>query len=169
MQLAKLFYTKKTSLFLVSFLIIFLTISCSKEEPYLYDKTGFDPGEQPKVSNQPSSINKVAPDYYYRQPAYSNYQYPPQPQFYQQPYYVPLQQYQQPNPYYYQPYPPQNYQPQVVPGSRFYSNPYAIPPSTRYPNYDADQYYVPPTQYKNTSEAIQVSQPSIEKPNNSNK
>jgi hypothetical protein len=161
MQSAKPVYTKKAPLFLAIFSIMLLTISCSKEKPYLYDKTGFDPGEQPQNSGQNGSINKIAPDYYYRQPAYSNYQYPPQPQAYQQPYYPPAQQYQQPNPYYYQ---PQNYQPQVIPGSRFYSNPYAIPPSSRYPNYDADQYYVPPTQYNNNSEAAPVLQPSLKNP-----
>ncbi len=32
-------------------------------------------------------------------------------------------------------------------GSRYYSNPYAIPPSSRYNVYDADHYYVPPSYY----------------------
>ncbi len=52
---------------------------------------------------------------------------------------MPQQQYYPPN-YASPPY-------QVYPnaGSRFYSNPYAIPPSPYYPQYDVDQYYVPPT------------------------
>ena len=79
----------------------------------------------------------------------SNQYYYGQPQ-YQRPY---QQQYQQPAPYYYAPQQPAYYPP-ASPygqqgGSRYYSNPYAIPPSTQYPNYDADQYYVPPTYYNN--------------------
>jgi len=66
--------------------------------------------------------------YYYQAP---RPQYIQQPVQYQQQYY-----YQAPQPY-------------VVPGSRFYSNPYAIPPSSRYQRYDTDQYYVPPTYYNN--------------------
>ncbi len=33
------------------------------------------------------------------------------------------------------------------PASRYYSNPYAMPPQNQYPYYDGDQYYVPPTYY----------------------
>lgn len=33
------------------------------------------------------------------------------------------------------------------PASRYYSNPYALPPRNVYPYYDVDQYYVPPTSY----------------------
>jgi hypothetical protein len=51
--------------------------------------------------------------------------------------------------------PPAQYPARVQPASRFYSNPYAIPATSRYPQYDADQYYVPPTYYRN-----------IEQPNN---
>jgi len=51
------------------------------------------------------------------------------------------QQYQQ-QPYYYSPYS------QVAPGSRSYSNPYAIPPSQYYQNYDVDTYYTPPSYYR---------------------
>ncbi len=75
--------------------------------------------------------------------------YRPQQQ-YQPPQYAPPQ-YQQPSPYYYQQQ-PTYYQPyqQVAPQSRFYSDPYAIPPSTQNQYYDSDQYYVPPT-YSNRS------------------
>ena len=75
--------------------------------------------------------------------------YSPQQQYQPQQYAPP--QYQQPTPYYYQQQ-PIYYQPyqQVVPQSRFYSNPYAIPPSTQNQYYDSDQYYVPPT-YSNKS------------------
>lgn len=116
----------------------FLASSCGSNT-YLYDKSGFDEGILPKEQN-PNGPVRVAPDYYYRQPQYPYQQpYPPQP-------YPP-----QAAPYpYQQPYPPQY--PQRIPpqgGSRFYSNPYAIPPSDYYPQYDADQYYVPPTYYQN--------------------
>jgi hypothetical protein len=65
-------------------------------------------------------------------------------------YYYPPQGYQAPQ--YQQPYsPPYPYQQQYNPygntgGSRFYSNPYAIPQS-QYAPYDSDQYYVPPSSY----------------------
>lgn len=76
----------------------------------------------------------------------------PNPYYYQQQQYQPPQ--YQPQPYYYYPPQPQYKQPyQQQPyggaGSRFYSNPYAIPPSPQYQQYDADQYYVPPTYYNN--------------------
>ena len=47
-----------------------------------------------------------------------------------------------PKPYYQQQYPKK-------PNSRAYSNPYAFPQQYSPPLYDADQYYVPPTQYYN--------------------
>ncbi len=47
---------------------------------------------------------------------------------------------------------PQNYQPYVRSNSRSYSNPYNNPPQNYYPYYDFDQYYVPPTQYKNVEQ-----------------
>lgn len=107
--------------------------ACGKKDPYLYDKPGFDPGAAPNNANNPNAPMKVAPDYYYRQPMY--------PQAAPQQYYPQQQQnpYQQPG-----------YQQQVPPGSRYYSNPYAIPPSGGYyPQYDGDQYYVPPAYYNN--------------------
>ena len=115
--------------------------SCSRDKydnETLYNSVGFDQGSMP---NAGSGQQKIAPDYFYRQapggmgggvmpnPGY-------QPQYQQQ---MPQQQYYPPN-YASPPY-------QVYPnaGSRFYSNPYAIPPSPYYPQYDVDQYYVPPT------------------------
>ena len=60
--------------------------------------------------------------------------------------------YFQPNPYYHQVPPPvmrQGYNDGYYypPNSRYYSNPYALPPRGGYPYYDADQYYVPPNSY----------------------
>ncbi len=49
-----------------------------------------------------------------------------------------------------QPY-PQNHHRYVRPNSRAYTNPYN-PPQSYYPYYDFDQYYVPPTQYKNVEQ-----------------
>jgi hypothetical protein len=48
--------------------------------------------------------------------------------------------------YYYAPQQQPAYQYQQ-PASRYYSNPYAMPPQNQYPYYDGDQYYVPPTYY----------------------
>lgn len=131
--------------------------SCSSDKydnDNLYSSVGFDQGSMPMQGQQ-----KIAPDYFYRQaqgamgggaysqgvgaPAYPQQQFQPQQQQYQgQPQYQPPQ---------LQQYYPQTYGSvapyQVYPnaGSRFYSNPYAIPPSPYYPQYDVDQYYVPPT------------------------
>ena len=60
----------------------------------------------------------------------------------------PPQQYYQPTSHYRQP--PQPYWQGGAPSSRYYENPYEIP-ATPYgqPYYDADQYYVPPTYYRN--------------------
>ena len=52
------------------------------------------------------------------------------------------EQYYYPRPYYQQ----QRFK---TPNSRAYSNPYASPQQYSSPIYDADQYYVPPTQYYN--------------------
>ena len=75
-----------------------------------------------------------------------NYQYQNQA-----PYQAPYQSQQAPiapNPYYGQPY--GGYQ---QPSSRYYSNPYTIPPrNNQYPYYDGDQYYVPPTYYGTSGE-----------------
>ncbi len=127
------FFAQKTLLSPLVAGILFFAISCSSEDPYLYDRPGFDEGNSPakKYRQNPEGPARVAPDYYYRQPAYPPQGYAPQ----QQPYYYPPQQ----QPYYAPQQPP--------PGSRFYSNPYAIPPTSEYPYYDADQYYVPPTSY----------------------
>ena len=120
-------------------LLMLFVFSC-KGDDYLYDKVGFDAGERPVgIRPNPSAPVKISPDYYYRQA-------PVQQPYYQQGYApAPQQQYQQQyNPYQDVPYPTQ-----AVPRSRTYANPYAIPPSSQYPYYDADQYYVPPTYYGN--------------------
>jgi hypothetical protein len=93
-------------------------------------------------------------------------------------YYRPQQQYpraaQQPypnqNPYYYQQqvvpgsrFYSNPYQQQVVPGSRFYSNPYDLEPPPSYGQYnDFDQYYVPPAGSNNVEPQYQ------QNPNGSN-
>jgi hypothetical protein len=146
------FFVQKLILKIVVAGIFFFVVSC-KSDPYLYDRPGFDKGNSPPKQyqqNPESPVTRVAPDYYYRQQGY-----PPQgyaaPAPAQQPYYYPPQQ-AAPAPY----YPPQGaYVPpyQSTPGSRFYSNPYAIPPSAQYPNYDVDQYYVPPTSYYDRPES----------------
>ena len=120
---------------LLVFVILFIS-SCSSKDPYLYDRTGFDYGTRPVVAANPNAPVRVAPDYYYRQPAYPQYQQPA----YQQPY---------------NQYPQQGYG-----GSRNYSNPYAFPAQPAYPNYDADQYYVPPTYYNNDSYQSNISNQS---------
>lgn len=99
-----------------------LIISSCGKTVYLYDQVGFEPGERPN-ENVNSNSGGPVPGYYYRSaPTYGN-SYPPQ--------YQPAQPYSQ-----------------RAPGSRFYSNPYDIPPSPYYPNnYDVDQYYTPPSYY----------------------
>lgn len=84
-------------------------------------------------SNNPINVTQEDPvNYYYQEPNTRNSRYGQQ---YQSPYYQPVPAYM-----------PGSYQ---VPASRFYSNPYAIPPSNVNPRYDMDQYYVPPTNYRN--------------------
>lgn len=142
LQLAINIKNKSKILHLFLFLNIVFLSSCSRDKydnETLYNSVGFDQGSMP---NAGSGQQKIAPDYFYRQAQGGmggGYQgqgggYPPQ---YQQQ--MPQQQYYPPN-YASPPY-------QVYPnaGSRFYSNPYAIPPSPYYPQYDVDQYYVPPT------------------------
>jgi len=133
--------------------LLILLSSCSRDKydnEVLYNSVGFDPGSGPNQL-------KVTPDYFYRQAQSmmpnGGQNMPPQnmppqmagqgaPQGMSAPQGMP-QQYSAPY------YPPSYSSPpyQVYPnaGSRFYSNPYAIPPSPYYPQYDADQYYVPPT------------------------
>ncbi len=76
-----------------------------------------------------------------------------QQQYYQPPQYQPYgqQQYQQvPQGYGYQQQGQMPYGQRVQSGSRFYSNPYDVPPAPQYyGRYDTDQYYVPPTYYNN--------------------
>ena len=44
---------------------------------------------------------------------------------------------------------PERYETYSQPHSRAYKKPYDVAPYQYYPYYDYDQYYVPPTQYKN--------------------
>lgn len=85
-------------------------------------------------------------------PTNSYYQAPSAVQQYQQQYPQYQRPYQQQQYYQPQPYIPPTYS---VPASRYYSNPYAIPPSNSYQRYDADQYYVPPNYYQNIERPIQ--------------
>ena len=111
----------------------------------LYNSVGFEPGSAPVLDPRA----KYSSDYYYRQAQIGGSQMNGSAQMYQgkMPAQPPMVQYQAPYPAQY--YPPSYSSPpyQVYPnaGSRFYSNPYAIPPSPYYQQYDADQYYVPPT------------------------
>jgi len=134
----------------IFYLFLFLGVllnsfSCSRDKydnEELYNSVGFDPGTSP-YQNQMG--NNVPKDYYYRQAQSGMGQpsYPPnQPQYPQAPMnYQP----QYPNQYYPPSYSSPPYQVYPNAGSRFYSNPYAIPPSPYYQQFDADQYYVPPT------------------------
>jgi hypothetical protein len=147
----KLIYIK-----IISLIVIFISVSCTPKyarDPYLYDSPGFDSSQLSRNVGSNSNIPKSRPDYYNQevspsiqgqrmnnQPAYGNY---------------PGQNQQRPN-YYYQPTPvprSPNQQYENDPrggGSRFYSNPYAIPAyGSGYPYYDSDQYYQPPTYYNN--------------------
>jgi hypothetical protein len=145
-KILQLIINIKNRIILVIFLFLnLINLSSCTHDKYdnetLYNSVGFDQGSLPMTGQQ-----KIAPDYFYRQ-AQGAMGAPMQQQYQQQP------QYQQPPQY--QPQPPQYYPQtygtvapyQVYPnaGSRFYSNPYAIPPSPYYPQYDVDQYYVPPT------------------------
>jgi len=110
---------------------LFFTFSCAKE----VDEFS---GQRRRLrTNNPVNITQEDPvNYYYQDPS-ARTGYPPQ--------------YGAPSPAYYPPvapsYIPNSYQ---VPASRFYSNPYAIPAAPRgYQRYDIDQYYVPPTRYRN--------------------
>lgn len=124
-------------------LILLLVAASCGGDPYLYDRTGFDQDARPVVAPNPRAPNSVPPDYYQHQQQYGGYQqvppqnYAPYPPAYHQPIYP------QPAPVYQQ-YPQGG-------GSRYYSNPYAIPPAAGYyQRYDVDQYYVPPTYYNNS-------------------
>ncbi|MDX2083496.1 MAG: hypothetical protein SFV53_05885 [Rickettsiales bacterium] len=161
-------------LFKIFYLILLLFVtSCFGGDPYLYDRTGFDENTRPVVMPNPktnfgansganfganagASFEAVnSPPQYYRQdlPRPSNYQgvYQQLPQTYVTPY----QQNYQPMPqpvYAAPPIPSYPNQYQAVGGSRYYSNPYSIPPSNYNQYYDGDQYYVPPTYYNNVEQ-----------------
>lgn len=108
---------------LITIIFLFALTACYKDDPYLYDRVGFDQDGRPVVAPNPNAPVRVTPDYYYRQPTYPSY-------------------------YQAQPYRQNAYQGDYG-GSRYYSNPYAMPPQQNYPYYDGDQYYVPPTYYNN--------------------
>ncbi len=141
--------SKKKFVFLI--IMIFFTSSCGGD-PSLYDRAGFDSGTVPPQEPNFDGQNRVAPDYYYRQQQQNPYQ--SQQGNYQNPQQYPRQGYQPPQQYGGSPY-------QVYPsgGSRYYSNPYAIPASPYYPQYDADQYYVPPAYYGAESQPNSMQKP----------
>lgn len=124
-----------------TFVIFSILTSCSRDKydyEELYSNVGFEPGTSPSIGQ---NSGRVPSDYFYRQAQMGMgnqqpYQQQPQPQFQNPPY---------PTQYYPPNYSSPPYQVYPNAGSRFYSNPYAIPPSPYYPQYDADQYYVPPT------------------------
>ena len=100
--------------------------SCGSNPP-AYDRYDQVPAQAPMQAPIQAPSRQVNPNYYRQDQRQQPYQ---QPNNQQQPY--------QQNPY--EQYPPQQG------GSRNYSNPYEIPP-TPYYGYDADQYYVAPTNY----------------------
>ena len=134
---------------LLLFMLLGVLVSACSHDKYdnetLYNSVGFEPGSAPALDPRA----KYSSDYYYRQAQIGGSQMNGSAQMYQgqMPAQPPMVQYQPP--YQAQYYPPSYSSPpyQVYPnaGSRFYSNPYAIPPSPYYQQYDADQYYVPPT------------------------
>jgi hypothetical protein len=140
-----------------------------KTDSYLYDKVGFDTGKAPQNAANPV-ITKIAPDRYYRQPTNPELmpqnQQPQQQQQWQQPqqpypYYVPQVTYPyQPQPYYQQhEIRKYNLEQQQDAGSRFYSNPYSIPPTTHQaPRYDGDQFYSPPVSQSNQEPILDPSE-----------
>ncbi len=144
----------KSFLRFLAFCALLLAFSCAGD--------GYDQFlDQPQVAPQNTNQN-----FYNQQPSYGHSAPPSYNPYRQQaPAYQQAPQYQQaptaPNPYYYQQprynQPAPSYQ---QGGSRYYSNPYAIPPSAGYPNYDADQYYVPPSNYNNVEPASQARFPS---------
>jgi hypothetical protein len=140
----------------IAFCILLAASSCAGDgyDQFLDQSQGAPQNTNQNFYNQQPSYGHSAP------PSYSPYQQQV-PQYQQR-----TPQYQQapvaPNPYYYQQpsYAPQTPSYQQGGGSRYYSNPYAIPSSTRYPNYDADQYYVPPSGYNNVEPPSQTRFPS---------
>lgn len=151
-----------------------LISGCEARYPYVsndetqtnsYNKVAVEVVRVPQ--NMPdSNIAKVAPDRYYRQPTNPEMMpqnIPPQQNQWQQPYpyYAPQVTY----PYRPQPYYQQhnlrryNAAQQQEAGSRFYSNPYAIPPTTqKVPRYDGDQFYSPPNLQNNQEPILDPSE-----------
>lgn len=125
-------------------LILLLVFSCARDKydnEVLYNSVGFDPNSNPNQL-------KVSPDYFYRQAQSmmpNGGQNMPSQMSNQGSQQANAPQYSSPTAFYPPSYSSPPYQVYPNAGSRFYSNPYAIPPSPYYPQYDADQYYVPPT------------------------
>ena len=140
---------------LIFSIILLLTLSsCIGQDPYLYDRSGFDNGVRPVVRPNPNA-NRIPPD------SWAQEQQVPQRRQdnYQQPNYYPQQQYA-PQPYYQNGgYPPaQGYAPQPQNGSRYYNNPYIDVPQQNYNPYrDSEQYYTPPNYYYNNEDPRNVS------------
>jgi hypothetical protein len=145
--------TQITEIFFYIILICFFTFSCAghSEYPYRLNEnneravgTKLDQTQQEYQQNIPQ-IQRPTP----QQPIVPQNQPTTMGNPYQQNY----RQQQYPNYYY-----PSPYQQGGSPGSRFYSDPYAIPPANQYyQRYDMDQYYVPPNYYNNV-EAINQNQ-----------
>lgn len=119
--------------YIIALLLLPTLFSCSG---------GTSPDLNAGVVRNSFKVNHNPNPYYHQQPVYN-----------QVPGYMPYVQNAAPPAKYYYQQPPvyqQRYAPYNGPAaSRFYSNPYAIPPSQQYQRYDADQYYVPPTRYNN--------------------
>lgn len=163
----KLLFLLFVSLFIFACEARYPYVDKEKTDSYLYDKVGFDAGKAPQNVANPV-ITKIAPDRYYRQP--TNPELMPQNQQLQQqwqqpqqpyPYYVPQVTYPyQPQPYYQQhEIRKYNLEQQQDAGSRFYSNPYSIPPTTHQaPRYDGDQFYSPPVSQSNQEPILDPSE-----------
>jgi len=123
-----------SSLVIESFLLIFCAAffltSCVGKSYDLYEKVGFEKGMRP---NEQGQVQGQGQQYQQQSPMpYPQYNQANAPQVNVVPDY-----------YYHQPIYPQY----GAPGSRAYNNPYAFQPPAQYPYYDADQYYIPPSNF----------------------
>lgn len=119
-KLSKALFCISFSIFIQISILTMILSSCSSKDEYRYDSPRFDVDSRSVVMPNPNAPRRVPPSYnpYYTQPqAY-------QPRSYRN---------------------PSSYVPQQGSGSRYYSDPYAMPS----PQYDGDQYYVPPSSYSN--------------------
>ncbi len=131
--------------FLIFFAVCFLT-SCMGKSYDLYEKVGFEKGMRPNEQDQ----------------QYQQYQQPP----------MSAPQYNQgnapqvnvvPDYYYHQPVYPQY----GAPASRTYNNPYSFQPPAQYPYYDADQYYIPPSNFYNGEKDQRIAPTRPQRPSSS--